>query len=79
MPNRIHIQNPEQLKWQQDGIFSVDGTKVKLIAYGNHQAIFAILFDGRLNYDRKTDAWLIAVDLSDINENSTIYKLGKMK
>jgi len=79
MANRIHIQGPQQLIWQEDGIFSVDGRKAKLIAYGHHQAIFAVLFDGKLNYDKKTKEWLIAVDLSDINEDSNIYKLGNMK
>lgn len=79
MANRIHIQSPQQLRWQQDGVFSVDGRKAKFIAYGNHQAIFAILFHGRLNYDKKTNEWVIAVDLSDINEDSNIYKLGSMK
>jgi len=79
MSNRIGIQSPDQLRWQENGVFSVDGRKMKLVSYGCHQAIFAVLLDGKCNYDKKTQEWLVAVDLSDLNKDSNIYKLGSMK
>jgi len=57
---------------------------MKLFSYGHNQALFAVLADGRYKYKydnanpQKTFG-VVAVDLKDINENSTIYKLGSLK
>lgn len=57
---------------------------MKLFSYGSNQALFAVLADGRYKhkYDKNNPEktfGVVAVDLADIDENSTIYKLGSMK
>lgn len=79
MARRHEVINAQQLRWQQDWVFSVNGQKAKLLSYGQHEAIFAILKNGKISYNKDTSAWLIAITLLNIWKTDSIYKLWSWK
>lgn len=44
---RYRITNRNELSGQVWGIFSINGMKAKLFSFGQHQALFSVLTDGK--------------------------------
>ena len=59
------ITSRNQLSGQVWGIFSINGVKAKLFSFGQHQALFSVLTDGKYR------EWNHTIALGEENNNTT--------